>query len=104
MIGTFHLICAYFRILGKKINGSGLSDVFLEAGLIGSGSIHGVLSGKHYDRALNCHKTMLESLERLLLEQYLLKNSQTEQETELEIPLETVGKLKDFVQSISQEP
>ena len=38
LIGTFHLACAYLRMLGKKMNGSGMSDILLEAGLISSGS------------------------------------------------------------------
>ena len=32
-----------------------------------SGSISSILSGKNYSRAMNCHKELLESLERLLL-------------------------------------
>ena len=28
MVGTFHLVCAYFKTVGKKMAGSGLSDVF----------------------------------------------------------------------------
>ena len=43
MVGTFHLVCAYFKMVGKKMTGSGLS-VLLEPELIGSGSVHGVLS------------------------------------------------------------
>jgi len=71
LIGTFHLICAYMRLIGKKMAGSGLADVLIEAGLITSGSLHGVLSGKNYSRAIHCHKVLLESLERLLMQQYL---------------------------------
>ena len=71
MVGTFHLVCAYFKMVGKKMAGSGLSDVLLEAGLIGSGSVHGVLSGKHYERAMHCHKILQESLERILLDKFL---------------------------------
>ena len=78
LIGTFHLICAYMKMIGKKMNGSGLSDILLEAGLIVSGSIEGVLSGKHYDRAMNCHKVMLECLERLLLSQYLASHNEAD--------------------------
>ncbi len=59
LIGTFHLVCAYLKMIGKKMNGSGLSDVLLEADLITSGSLKGVESGKQYDRALHCHKSML---------------------------------------------
>ena len=77
MIGTFHAICAYLKMVGKKMYGSGISDVLLEADLIASGSIHGVLPGKNYDRAMNCYKVMLESLERLVFDQFLLQRGET---------------------------
>ena len=60
-------------MIGKMMAGSGLSDVLIETGLIGSGSIQCVMNGKHYDRAIHCHKILLEALERLLLEQFLLQ-------------------------------
>ena len=69
MIGTFHVIRAYFKMIGKKMDGTGISDILLEAGLMSSGALSGVLSGTTYSRAINCHKIMMESLERLLLEQ-----------------------------------
>ncbi len=68
MIGSFHVVCAYMKMVGKKMDGSGLSDVLLEAGLVTSGSVPGILAGKQYNRALTCHKTLLEALERLLLQ------------------------------------
>jgi hypothetical protein len=51
MIGTFNVVGAYFKMIGKKMEGTGLSDILLEAGLIGSGSVTGVMTGKHYSRA-----------------------------------------------------
>ena len=57
MIGTFHVVCAYFKMIGKKMEGSGLSDILLEAGLIGSGSVTGVMTGKHYSRAMQSQNT-----------------------------------------------
>jgi hypothetical protein len=33
MIGTFHVVCAYFKMIGKKMEGTGLSDILLEAGM-----------------------------------------------------------------------
>ena len=62
MIGTFHVVCAYFKMIGKKMEGTGLSYILLEAGLIGSGSVTGVMTGKHYSRAMHCHKILLETL------------------------------------------
>ena len=49
MIGTFYVTCVYLKMVGKKIAGSGLSDVLLEVGLTVSGSLNGVLKGKNYD-------------------------------------------------------
>ena len=49
----------------------GLSEVLLEAGLVGSGTVYEVFSGKNYSRAMVCHKTVLESLERLLMKRFL---------------------------------
>jgi hypothetical protein len=47
MIGTFHVVCVYFKMIGKKMEGTGLSDILLETGLIGSGSVTCVITGKH---------------------------------------------------------
>ncbi|KAL8594141.1 hypothetical protein ACOMHN_047881 [Nucella lapillus] len=71
LVGTFHTICAYLKVIGKKMEGSGLSDIMQEAGLITSGSVNGVISGKSYDRSMHCHKVILECLERLILRKYL---------------------------------
>ena len=59
------------------MKGSGLSDIFLEVGLVGQVSLDGVMSGRYYERAMSCHKTILECLKRRLLEQYL-KHAETE--------------------------
>ena len=58
-------------MISKKMNESGLADVLLEEGVISIGFINGVISGKNYCHALNCHKVMAKSLERLLLDRYL---------------------------------
>ena len=71
LIGTFHLICAFFHEIGKKMNSCGFSAVMLEAELVKSRTVHGVMGGKNYSRAMVCHKTMLEALERLLLTLFL---------------------------------
>ena len=100
LIGTFHLVCAYLKMVGKKMDGSGLSDILLESGLIASGSLQGVISGKNYDRAMHCHKTMLECMERLLLEQYMAH--QDEQELFSSIPADSKKKLNDLLQSLTE--
>ena len=72
---------AYYNMIGKKMTGSGLSDILMEARLISSGSINGVLSGKNYNRATKWHKVMYESLHRLLIKEFLRQ--------------ETAGSLRD---------
>ena len=71
MIVSFRLICAYLKMISKKMNEPELADVLLETGIMSVGSMNGVMSGKTYSRAINCHKVMAESLERLLLDRYL---------------------------------
>ena len=45
--------------------------MLLEAGVIAVGFMNGVISGKNYSRAINAHKVMAKTLERLLLNRYL---------------------------------
>ena len=53
------------------MNESGLADVLLKAGVISAAFMNSVISGKNYSRAINCHKVMAKSLEKLLLDRYL---------------------------------
>ena len=71
MIGTFHLACAYMKMLGKKMDGSGFAEILLEAGLVTPGSLSGVISGKNYSRSLNCHRVLMEAMERLVLDRFI---------------------------------
>ena len=88
-------------MLGKKMAGSGLADVLIESGLISGGSLPGVMSGKHYDRALNCHKVMMESLERLLLQVYL--EDENADEIFSSLPSQSSLMLKNLVENPSQD-
>ena len=67
MIGSFHLICAHLKMIGKKMNESGLADVLLEAGVISVGSMNGVMSGKNCSCAINCTKLWLKAWEDCFL-------------------------------------
>ena len=58
-------------MIGKKMNESGLAEVLLEAGVISVGFMNAVISGKNYSCAINGHKVMAKSLERLFLNRYL---------------------------------
>ena len=48
---------AFFGVIGCCVSGRGFEDIFFQAGLCSSGSIAGLLSGKHYNRnMLNLQK------------------------------------------------
>jgi hypothetical protein len=55
--------------------------VLIESGIISEGSIKGVLSGKHYNRSVLCHKMMYEALQRLRFEAFLDTLEEEYQET-----------------------
>ena len=64
-MGAFHITCSFLSTIGKRFGDAGLSDILTESGVLASGSVAGVLQGKHYNRALRMHKLMYEALERL---------------------------------------
>ena len=69
-LGVFHTICAHWGAVWKSMEGSGVEQIIIQADLCASGSISQVLSGKHYNQCRYVLKTLLEALQRLLLEQY----------------------------------
>jgi len=69
-LGPFHVMCSFMGALGKMMTSSGFEDILIESGLCASGSIHQIMSGKHYNRAVRVHSTMLDALQRLLLEAF----------------------------------
>ena len=68
LIGTFHSVCAYMKMVGEKMAGTSFNDVLIEAGLIPCESL---MSGKNYGKSTHCHKIVLEVLERLLFEKFM---------------------------------
>ena len=56
---------------------TGLTDILMEAGLVGSGTIGRIMNGKNYSRAMACHKTVLEALQRLIVEAFLESRIET---------------------------
>lgn len=70
-LGDFHAMMAYFGVIGLYVSGSGFEEVLFQADLCSSGSIRGVISGKHYNRCWKIHETFAEVLERLFLEKFM---------------------------------
>ena len=47
---AFHILCAYFGVLGHFLADSGGPYALTESGVLASGSLNGFLLGKHYNR------------------------------------------------------
>ena len=67
-LGAFHTLCSFMGALGKMMTGSGFEEIVIQSGICASGSLHQVMSGKHFNRALRIHQQMLAATERLLLQ------------------------------------
>ena len=66
--GPFHTKMNYIGMLTKKkAAGSGYAEILLESGLMTSGCLKNVLSGKAYAKALFNLKATVEALERFIL-------------------------------------
>jgi len=62
----------HIAALGHMVSGSGFEEIIIEAGIIcASGSLHQVLTGKHYNWALRVHHHMIDAINRLLLQAFL---------------------------------
>ena len=77
-LGAFHTKMSYLACIGIRYKDAGLSDIFVESGLVASGSLAGVMNGKHYNRAVRAHKIASEALQRLRLRRFLDSISEEE--------------------------
>ena len=59
-IASFHTICAFLAAIGKRFGDAGLADVLMESGIVGSGSVGGVIEGRHYNQAVRTHKVHMD--------------------------------------------
>ena len=49
-------LCAFLAAIGKRFGDAELADVLIENGIVASGSVAGVIEGRHYNRAVRTHK------------------------------------------------
>ena len=71
VLGCFHLEMAFMNTIYKRINGCGLSDLVVAAGIIEQGSVEKALSGGHYKRCMRIHKLVYECLARRMIKNYV---------------------------------
>lgn len=70
-LGDFHLQMAAYNAIGTFIDGCGLTEVAVDCELLASGSINGILSGKHFNRCKKVHTIMALGLQILHFEAFM---------------------------------
>ena len=67
---AFHTAMTFIAVLGKRFGDAGLSDLFIEAGIVASGLVSEVLEGRQYNRAMSAHKIMMGAMRWLRLKSF----------------------------------
>ena len=76
-LGSFHIMMAYFKAIGKFIDECGLTYLMVQSGLLAAGSVNGFISGKHFNRCKRLHPLVAVGLRTLLFEDFLQKQGKT---------------------------
>ncbi|GFU25149.1 uncharacterized protein TNCV_3360601 [Trichonephila clavipes] len=70
-LGSFHLMMAFFKSIGVFINECGLSYMMIESNIIASGSVNGLVEGKHFNRCKRLHPLRALGLKMLHFDHFL---------------------------------
>ena len=70
-LGGLHIRMNFFKVIGKHMQDSGLSQVWSESGLLGQIKTDHVMEGKDYSKAARAHKITYQALWQLVLPQLL---------------------------------
>lgn len=98
-MGGLHIAMNYLRAIGQHMRDSGLSEIWIESGVLGAGSVEKVLEGKAYSKAMRVHKLTYQALWRILMPrffEYLEKSHKTVSQ-KLKDVIENNKDLTDFL-------
>lgn len=73
-VGTFHVMMAFFKAVGKFIENCGITNFMVSAELLASGSVNSFISGKHFNRCKRLHTYLSASLQILHFESFAKLN------------------------------
>ena len=76
--GELHIVFWALAALGKYVEGSGIDQAWVEAGLYSPATVSQILNGKHMYRALEAHTVTLVALYSLFFKQFLLSQPDEE--------------------------
>lgn len=70
-LGSFHLMMAFFKAVGTFIIECGLAHMMIESKIIASGSVNGIIEGKHFNRCKRLYPLIALGLQMLHFDQFL---------------------------------
>jgi len=76
--GELYIVFWALAALGKYVEGSGIDQAWVEAGLYSPATVSQILNGKHMYRALEAHTVTLVALYSLFFKQFLLSQPDEE--------------------------
>ena len=70
-MGGFHIACAFLAVIGKRFAESGLSDLVVEAGILGPNAVERAMNGRHYNNAARMFKIVFEAFMRAKIDCFI---------------------------------
>ena len=70
-LGDLHVFMEFFGMIGKLVSGSGFEDTIYQADLCTTGSVKGIISGKHYNKTWLVNECFAEAIDRLFCDRYV---------------------------------
>ena len=69
-MGGFHACCIFLAVIGKRFASGDLTDIVIESGLVGPGTVEAIFKGKHYNYGIRMIKIVSEALFRLKMDAF----------------------------------
>ena len=69
-MGGFHACCIFLAVIGKRFASGDLTDIVIESGLVGPGTVEAIFKGKHYNYGIRMIKIVSEALFRLKIDAF----------------------------------
>lgn len=91
-LGSFHVMMAYFKAVGKLIDNCGITNIMENADILASGSISSFITAKHFNRCKRLHPLLYLALDNLHFESFV-------EQCNVELPNE----IKDYLLKFSTE-
>ena len=62
-VGTFHVMMAYFKAVGKFIDNCGLTTIMVNSELLARGAVNSFISRNHFNTCKRLHSVLSDSIQ-----------------------------------------